>query len=211
MSHDITEFADPPSSVVGASHTDDLDAVLQSVWALLARGVADRRSPFHTPSVATLDRDGAPATRTVVLRGVDAKLWSLRFHTDRRSSKFASLSCDPRIAVLAYDARSKVQVRASGIAHLHTDDDVAEAAWRNSRPSSRQCYAQVRGPGTPVANPADAFPPQPENDTTGRENFAAVVVHVRALEWLYLQAGGHRRARFERKGAAASTACWLAP
>ena len=51
---------------------DDLAASLQEAFRLLANAVPDRRSPLHTPTVATLDESGAPSLRTVVLRGFDA-------------------------------------------------------------------------------------------------------------------------------------------
>ena len=34
---------------------NDLDASLAHAWAMIGRGVADRRSAFHTPVVATVD------------------------------------------------------------------------------------------------------------------------------------------------------------
>ncbi|MDX2257842.1 MAG: pyridoxamine 5'-phosphate oxidase family protein [Hyphomicrobiaceae bacterium] len=214
MSRQPTDAFEPPldpASLSDASHTHDLDAALHTTWALLSRGVADRRSPFHTPSVATVDAEGAPATRTVVLRAADPAQWMLRFHTDRRSGKFADLSAVPRIALLAYDVRGKIQVRATGLAKLHTDDEVAAAAWRNSRAQSRQCYTQEQAPGAELASPAEARFLGGEPDENGRANFAAVVVDVHALEWLFLRASGHRRARFERTADGAITARWLAP
>ena len=76
----------------------DLDDVLAESFRLLARGVADRRSPFHTPTLASLNADGAPSLRTVVLRGFDPARRELRVHTDARSAKLAELAAEPRAA-----------------------------------------------------------------------------------------------------------------
>ena len=39
---------------------NDLDATLGELWRRLARGVADRRSGFHTVQLASIGLDGAP-------------------------------------------------------------------------------------------------------------------------------------------------------
>ncbi len=190
---------------------DDLDASLLEAWRLLRRGVHDRRSPFHTPAVANLRDDGFPTVRTLVLRAVDERQRHLRFHTDARSAKFREISTDARVAVHFYDAARKVQLRIDGRASLHRDDELADTAWRAMRTFSRACYRVAIGPGTHVETPHAPCnvgrSPDPE---AGRENFAALYVSIDRLEWLYLAARGHRRARFawidgEVEGA------WLAP
>jgi pyridoxine/pyridoxamine 5'-phosphate oxidase len=66
---------------------DDLEGTLAYAWGLLERGVSDRHSPIHTPTVATIGGDGRPSIRTVVLRDCDLDARMLRFHTDRRAPK----------------------------------------------------------------------------------------------------------------------------
>lgn len=193
-------------------YADDLDTILPEAWRLLARGVADRRSPFHTICVANVDATGAPSMRTVVLRGVDVSAPALRFHTDLRSQKAADLARDPRIAVHGYDPGAKVQIRVSGRASLHTDDAVADAAWNGSRQFSRICYGVEPGPGAPLAEGGDFSLPETEAEiAAGRTNFAAVVVAVERLEWLYLAHSGHRRAAFTWDVAGRVSADWLVP
>jgi hypothetical protein len=188
---------------------DDLDGSLAEAWRLLARGVVDRRSPMHNPTVATVGADG-PNLRTVVLRGVDVPARQLRFHTDRRSAKVAEIAADPRIHLHAYDPGAKVQLRLAGHATLHHDDAIADAAWAASRAMSRVCYGTEPAPGSAITTP-DAFRLPAEDATDpGRVHFAAVVIHVARLEWLYLAFGGHRRALFTWADGAL-TARWLAP
>ncbi len=189
------------------SHYNDLNGSLSEAWRLLTRGAADRKSPMHTPAVATVGLDGRPRVRTVVLRHTDPPSRTLRFHTDVRAAKIAEIAANPDVQVLAYDAVGKVQLRLLGRAVAHQRDDIADAAWSRSQHQSQQCYRQSASPGTGTAEPSAALVP---SDNDGRANFVAVVVHVDELEWLYLAHSGHRRARFTWSGNT-MTATWLAP
>lgn len=190
------------------AHADDLREALTEALRLLARGVADRRHAFHTPTLATLGPDGAPRARTLVLRGCDAAAQTLRLHTDRRAGKWAELRAEPRCALHLYDSGAAIQLRLSGRASLHEGDAVAEAAWAATRPFSRLIYAADPAPGSPVAAP----PPAAREEGGARENFAVIAFRWHALEWLWLAAEGHRRARFAwPDGAAEPEATWLAP
>lgn len=188
---------------------DDLDHARAEAWRLLSAGASDRRSAFHTPTIATSALDGRPRLRTVVLRSVDTGAQTLRFHTDRRSDKIAELTRDPRVAAHFYDPAAKIQLRAEGKASLHHDDAVAQAAWQASQRMSRICYGTAPAPGSPIAaGGAFSLPELTPEIEAGRENFVAVVVHVQRLEWLYLAHGGHRRALFDE---VTGTRVWLVP
>ncbi len=162
---------------------------------LLAALVAGRGGPaFAVPRADRRhDRAGRPPPRPVViLRGSTPSAAALRFHTDRRSAKFAELSADPRIALTGYDAAQKVQVRAEGVATLHTDDPFADAAWEASRSFSRICYGVEPGPGARLAEGgAFALPSADAEIAAGRANFCACVsVAVQSFEYLYLAHSG---------------------
>lgn len=190
---------------------EDLAATLSDAWQMLARGVVDRRSPLHTPMVATTGLDGRPRLRVVVLRGVDAVSRALRFHTDLRSDKVAEMRAQPRIALTAYDAGAKVQIRLEGEADLHPDGATADLAWEGSRPFSRVCYGVEPGPGVPIASGGDfRLPSLPEDIARGRAHFCAVILRVTSLEWLHLAHEGHRRAHFTF-GEGETVARWLVP
>lgn len=190
---------------------NDLDATLTEAWRLLRLGATDRRSPLHTPAIATIREDGAPSVRTVVLRAADPDLRTLRFHTDLRSVKVRELDADPRVALHFYDPIEKIQLRVDGRAILHADDSLASEAWAASRSFSRLCYGIAPNPGGVLDDPRDAQVAKNTGDAeAGRENFAAVSVDIVCLEWLYLAARGHRRARFTWEEQR-STAVWLVP
>jgi hypothetical protein len=189
------------------AHAERLDAILAEAFRLLAEGVADRRSAFHSPTFATIGLDGAPTARTLVLRGFEPAARQLRLHTDSRSGKVEEVARDPRCALHVYDAEAQIQLRLAGQASLHRHDEVAEAAWTGSRPFSRICYSVAPSPGTPVPAP----PAAPADPDAGRPNFAALVFTFSTLEWLWLSIEGHRRARFAWHGGPEPAATWLVP
>ena len=202
--------ATPPADAVPAFY-NDLDATLAHALDLLAKGVKDRRSALHTFNVATIGRDGAPQVRTVVNRGFDPQARALRFHTDRRSPKIAELEADPRCTVHIYDRWAKIQLRLDTMATVHRDGPVREAAWAATRDFSRICYRVVPAPGDTADLPGEVAFTTGETTDEGEENFVAVTLHVRALEWLYLAHQGHRRARYEWADNGALTRYWRVP
>ncbi|PWS34633.1 pyridoxamine 5'-phosphate oxidase [Falsiroseomonas bella] len=180
---------------------------LAEAFRRLARGVADRRSPFHTPALATVAPDGSPEVRTLVLRGFDPQQRAIRLHSDARSRKVASLRHEPRCALHFYDAGAALQLRVAGVARIHDADAVAEAAWRASREASRKCYAVEPGPGVPVPAP----PPAPADSAAGWPHFRVILIRFDRLDFLELAASGHRRAGFSWPADGAPDAAWLVP
>ena len=188
-----------------------LREMLEEAFRLLARGVADRRSPYHTPVVATMGEDGVPRARIVVLRGFDAAVPALRFHTDSRSPKWRELAALPNLSLVVYDPGARLQVRVEALAVLHGEDGVAEAAWQTSQPMSRVCYGTEPSPGSAIGE-GDAFslPQDPAEIAAGRRNFGAVICRAVRLDVLHLAHSGHRRAAYGFADGKAA-AVWLAP
>jgi hypothetical protein len=194
---------------------DDLSASLTQSWALLARGVADRHSPFHAPAVASIGLDGSPQQRTMILRKVDSNARALLFNTDARSPKFAEFTKVPLVSILAYSEADKIQIRISGTVSLERTTQQAEQAWTRMRDQSRVGYGQIHPPGTTV--PASELCPPPvalgiddPAAAAARENFCLLCVQVNGIEWVYLSLRGNRRAHFTWP-AGQLNARWLAP
>jgi hypothetical protein len=178
---------------------------LASAWALLVRAAADPRHPCRIVQLATAGRDGAPRLRSVILRGVDPAARVLRLHTDRRSAKVAEIAAEPRVALLAWDPRARMQLRLAGAAAVLTAGPVWRAAWEATPVGSRVDYAQADPPGTLAAvPPGEPTHPQP------MQNFAVILLTVDRLDWLRLARGAHRRAGFTWDGGAAQGS-WLVP
>ncbi|MCS6986195.1 MAG: pyridoxamine 5'-phosphate oxidase family protein [Sphingomonadaceae bacterium] len=190
-----------------AAAFQSLETAWPELWRRLARAVADRRSPWHVPVVATVGRAGEPRARVMVLRGVDAGAARLRLHTDVRAAKVVELAREPRVALVFYDAAARLQLRLEGEGRVEAEGPLADAAWAASKPFSRRCYTAPQAPGTQVPGPTSGLPPELESreptweeSEAGRPHFAVVEVAAQRLEFLFLTVTGHRRGRFERHG-----------
>ena len=198
---------------------DDLALSFEEAWSVIAAGVTNRKSPSHMPAVGTVDSAGVPQLRIMILRDVSRDRRTLRFHTDSRSIKANQLHHNAATSVLIYDAAAKVQIRISGKAEFSSQGDIADTAWLTSTPFARRCYMAEAAPGTPIAEPSSGLPtwiegkqPDEEQLADYRKNFAALLVEVETIEWLYLANAGHRRARWHwDAGQHAWTGCWLIP
>ena len=186
------------------AYYDDLALSFEEAWSLIDAGVTNRNSPSHMPAVATVDALGMPQLRIMILRDVSRDARTLRFHTDSRSTKAEQLRQNPATSVLIYDPAAKVQIRMSGKTHFTATGAVADIAWSASTPFARRCYMAEAAPGTPLAEPSSGLPDwiagkQPEEEQLAgyRANFAALLVEVDTIEWLYLANSGHRRARWQ--------------
>jgi hypothetical protein len=175
--------------------------VIDSAWRLLGRGSADRRSPLHTPVVAS-SGGSEPDARVMVLRAADRASATLRFHTDARSPKCAALD-GAAVAVLGYHPGEAVQLRLRGRARVVRDGEAVDRIWAQSTPFARRCYLVESAPGSALAAPGSGLPAgvagrQPEEVelVAARVNFALVLVDVLEIDWLHLAQGGHRRAVF---------------
>lgn len=192
-----------------AAAYDDLSVIPPLAWALLREGARDRRSPFHTPALASLGRDGAPKLRTLVLREARPETGIIRLNSDLRSEKIAELRAAPRAALQVYDAGRKIQLRLDVSAQVQHDGPEAEAAWRAAHVGSRLTYRGTPGPGAPLARPEDLdHGPGSEDLEAGREVFCVLLLSVLRMDWLYLAGRGNRRARFDLETGAAG---WLSP
>lgn len=190
--------------------------ILGQIWQLLVRGGADRRSPLHTPVVASITKTGAPDARVMVLRKAFPADAALRFHTDGRSPKCLELDGRP-VCVLGYHPGENIQLRIHGHAAIMRDGEDVDTAWDASTPFARRCYMAEQAPGTFLPGPASGLPAhiegqQPTLDqiAPARPNFALLRIEVQSIDWLHLANTGHRRARFTRN-ASEWSAQWLAP
>lgn len=187
---------------------ESFEAIRADIDRRLADAAANRRSPMHTPVVATADADA----RIMVLRDWDAERSTLRFHTDARSPKCALIGNSAPVGVLFYDKGEKVQIRVNGTGRIEREGPVADAAWEQSTNFARRCYLG-EGPGAVSSEPTSGLPAWAEGNEPGddellpaRENFAVLLVEVERFDWFYLANSGHRRAICDR-----GTWCWVSP
>ena len=181
---------------------DTLDGILNEIWTMLKRGVTHYNDPFHWPVLGTTGKD-ACRLRSVILRKVILPERILVCHTDARAAKALEILNSNTISWLFYHPKKKVQLRITGKAKLHTDDQFANALWAASKITSRLNYCATEPPGTPVDKPSSGLPdfllnkmPTLFESERGRKNFMAISCRIDSIDWLILSMLGNRRARF---------------
>lgn len=205
------ESCAPSSSVPMRAGLDEeaafLDYLLDDIWDILAQGVRVPIAAAHTPTLATLRR-GLPKVRTVVLRDVSRHSAMIFIHADRNSSKVQELLAQPACSLHVFDAGRRVQLRIDAHASLHLDDEIAEAQWARLQSRARLLQrTDDRCAGRASADDRGFDDIDGFSDPAYRPRFAVIALHVSAIEWLQLRAGGARHARFEI--GPVSRACWL--
>ena len=184
------------------NYYNNIDLILDEIWSLLQRGVADRNEDFRLPVVIVSATDSAEG-RIVVLRGAFKDKNILRFHTDFRSSKIKSLKENKKIYFVFYNKKRKIQVRAEGVAIVHKDNEITKEAWTKTQMMSRKCYLSSQAPGDFINDSASDLSkdmgneiPTYEQSEIGYKNFCVIESKIKSFEWLYLASQGHRRAKF---------------
>ena len=194
--------------------TYHLPELEQDCWDRLVSGAVKSRTPFHTPSIATLYQ-GDVSLRTVVLRKTLPTERELRFHTDVRSPKWQELSQNPSISALFYDAVDRIQLRVKGKAVLHHTNEITAEAWQKTSLSSRKCYLTLFSPSSLTEESTSGLTDDIEHENftvaeseSGYTNFGIVSIHVQSIDWLWLNHAGHRRAYFDYEKGVNS---WMIP
>jgi pyridoxamine 5'-phosphate oxidase len=179
-----------------------LDDVLESSWSFLHAGVRDFRNPFHQATLTTIDGN-KPQARIVILREFSEKDRTLICHCDARGSKVLQIQNNPNVSWLFYNPKKWLQLRLSGIASVHTDDDTAQSQWEKVSLPHRINYCAQTPPGSPTEKPTSGLPDflrekaqQLRDVPEARKNFAVIVCRFDEMDWLLLKLTGHIRARF---------------
>ena len=185
------------------SYYEDFNEIEKKIWDLLTNAVTDRSSEFRTPVFICgneKDLDG----RVVVLRQANQKDNFIQYHSDIRSSKIEKIKNNPNCSILFYGKEEKIQLRIKAICEVNYDNEITKESWENTGHISRKCYLVTNSPGTQSDKPTSGldnkfnnFDFTKEESEAGYKNFCVVRCKIKSIEWLYLAAKGHRRARFE--------------
>ena len=165
------------------------------IWSFMEKGVKDRNSAFHTPTLITLEDDNNAAARTLVLREVNKNSRTFRFHSDQRSKKIEQVHRNPNALIHVYSQEDKLQLRFKSKLSLHINEVLVDEAWEKSYGMSKICYQVDESPGSQINIP-DGYQFTPEKNHEGKDNFIVIIAKVIETEWLYLSCDGHRRAKF---------------
>ena len=104
----------------------------------------------HAMSLATVDPDGTPSVRTVLLKGFDER--GAAFYTNRESRKGVALDAGLRAALLLYWDSLHRQICIEG--SVSQVDDAESDAYFASRPRGAQLGAWASRQSQPIENRA---------------------------------------------------------
>ena len=196
------------------AYYEDFKEIKKKIWLMLDDAVTNRGSQFRIPTFICGDQSSFDG-RIVVLRKSDQKNSLVQFHSDIRSDKIQKLKKNPNAAMLFYDKEEKIQVRLKVECTVNHNNNVTKESWSKTQHISRKCYLVDNGPGTESDIPTSGLKPELDNfeftmeqSEEGYKNFTVIQCKVKSIEWLYLAAKGHRRARFDIE---TNKDTWLVP
>ena len=178
-----------------------LDEILEQVWKAIVVGIKDGSSSFHISTISTINIQGYPSSRSVVIRNLNQSKRIISFNTDIRSNKWKELETNSQLELHFYDNKLKIQIRISGSAKLHYNDLEWEKAWNKSEEMSKICYSSLFPPSSKITDPMETDNLikniKREQIEKGKKNFGRINVKINKIDWLYLHHTGHRRALFK--------------
>mgnify|MGYP001239688136 FL=1 len=193
---------------------EDFNEIKKKIWLMLDDAVKNRASQFRIPTFICGNGDNLDG-RIVVLRKSDQSSNLVQFHSDIRSDKIEILKKNANAAMLFYDKEEKIQVRLKVNCVINYNNEITKNSWDKTQHISRKCYLVDDGPGTESDIPTSGLKPELDNfeytkeqSEEGYKNFTVIQCKIKSIEWLYLAAKGHRRAKFDLENNKDS---WLVP
>ena len=185
------------------AYYENFDEIKKKIWLMLNDAVTNRASQFRIPTFICGDQSDFGG-RIVVLRKSNQKDNIVQFHSDIRSDKIEKLKRNPKAAMLFYDKEEKIQVRLKVECLVNHNNEITKESWSKTQHISRKCYLVDNGPGSESKIPTSGLKPELDNfeftmeqSEEGYKNFTVIQCKIKSIEWLYLAAKGHRRARFD--------------
>ena len=196
------------------AYYEDFKEIKKKIWSMLENAVTDRSSPFRIPVFVCGDQSDLDG-RIVVLRKAETKNNLVQFHSDIRSDKIEKLKNNSKASMLFYDKEEKIQVRLKVECLVNHNNNITKESWSKTQHISRKCYLVDNGPGTESDIPTSGLKPELDNfeftmeqSEKGYKNFTVIQCKIKSIEWLYLAAKGHRRAKFNLEN---KKDIWLVP
>ena len=196
------------------AYYEDFTEIKKKIWSMLDDAVTNRSSQFRIPVFVCGDQSDFDG-RIVVLRKSYQANNLVQFHSDIRSDKILKLKNNKNASMIFYDKDEKIQVRLKVECTINHDNEITKESWSKTGHISRKCYLVDNGPGTESPTPTSGLKPELDNfeftmeqSEEGYKNFTVIQCKIKSIEWLYLAAKGHRRARFELDN---NKEYWLVP
>lgn len=179
------------------------DTLWDLAWQQLVRANNDRKHPFRVAVISTVDQNGFPRARNVVMRKANRQEGSLLLYTDLRSRKIKEWQHSGTLHWLFWNPKSQLQVGARGT--VERVDRAQELALFHQLPKhGRKSYATMQapaavGPTTPDGLPEDWPEMTIESTDYAADNFGVFKTNMLTFDILQLSRNeGHRRIAAER-------------
>jgi 3-hydroxyisobutyrate dehydrogenase len=196
------------------AYYENFKEIKKKIWSMLDDAVTNRSSQFRIPVFICGDQSDFDG-RIVVLRKSDQSNNLLQFHSDIRSVKISKLKNNKNASLLFHDKKEKIQIRLKVECTVNHKNEVTKQSWSKTGHINRKCYLVDNGPGTESPTPTsglkselDNFEFTIEQSEESYKNFTVIQCKIKSIEWLYLAAKGHRRARFDLE---TNKESWLVP
>jgi pyridoxamine 5'-phosphate oxidase len=196
------------------AYYEKFDEIEKKIWLMLNDAVTNRSSPMRIPVFICGNQENFDG-RIVVLRKSDQSNKLLQFHSDIRSDKITKIQKNKNASLLFYDKEEKIQFRVKVECIVNHENEITKQSWLKTGHISRKCYLVDKSPGSKSETPTSGLRPELDNfefnmeqSEEGYKNFTVIQCKIISIDWLYLAAKGHRRARFEYNG---NKKVWLTP
>ncbi len=188
----------------------DLDDLGSDPDALFTRWLAEALAievlEPHAMTLSTVDPDGRPDARMLILKDLGDGAWS--FATDLHTSKAAQLAQAPYVALTFYWPELGRQVRVRGPVHLGArETSAADFGSRGSRAQAVVRAVAALSDGPPgwtredLVRAVDALQAQPvDRDQAAPDSWATYAVAAETVEFWQADPGRlHLRVRYARR------------
>lgn len=167
-----------------------LDSIFKSCETEWIKTKTKKNHPFRYFSLATVDPQGKPESRMVVLRKFDASEVEFTVYTDARTPKIKSLELNTDAELLFYDHKKLCQIRVKASC-IHKQKD--PGLFLQQHQEAQKDYRTLLAPGTTIK----------AMDTVeyGEENhFVKLIFKAYQIDYLRLKRPNHQRAIFTLEG-----------
>ncbi len=179
---------------------------IEDALSVLQRSLQDHGSDLRNVQLATVSADGAPDVRTLVLRDFAWPPGRMEMHTDARAAKVPAVEATRRVALLSWSAEEQLQLRFSGTARLHRDDEITRDRWERLSERGRGAYGTVATPGAAIPDPADRALLAPDEQYL---QFGVLLITLDAVDVLRLGPDGRQTRATGRFDADAPNGRWV--
>lgn len=171
------------------SEREDVDEFLREAFSHMTRSNVDHKHPFRYVTLATMSDDDIKQRTVVHRKFIEPGISHIC--TDGRTRKVTDIGMNPKVSLLFYHPKKKLQIAIQASAMLVEDGELYELY--RSQISEHQLidYAAIPEPGSAI------------EDSSSFQSGEGIHLSLLVLKWnsidlLQLDRSGHKRAKFTK-------------